>query len=139
MEHAYCRFVFEKLIAPALRLARTPGALQTRLAGPKNAFLTKLDPSGNIVFSTFLGGSVMDQGRALQVDAAGSAYVAGSATSLDFPTTQGSFQPAPLVPAWAGSPLGFLANIAPDTYGAMHVTSTLIFGVLIPRASVSHQ
>jgi hypothetical protein len=24
MEHAYCRFVFEKLIAPALRLARTP-------------------------------------------------------------------------------------------------------------------
>jgi uncharacterized protein (TIGR03437 family) len=92
----------------------TPGAVQTSLAGPKNAFLTKLDPSGNIVFSTFLGGSGMDQGSALQVDAAGSAYVAGSATSLDFPTTQGSFQPAPLVPAWAGSPLGFLAKIAPD-------------------------
>jgi uncharacterized protein (TIGR03437 family) len=92
----------------------TPGTLQTSLAGPKNAFLTKLDPSGNIVFSTFLGGSGMDQGSALQVDAAGSAYVAGSATSLDFPTTQGTFQPAPLVPAWAGSPLGFLANIVPD-------------------------
>ena len=92
----------------------TPGALQTSLAGPKNAFLTKLDPSGNIVFSTFLGGSGMDQGSALQVNAAGSAYVAGTATSLDFPTTQGSLQPAPLIPAWAGSPLGFLAKIAPD-------------------------
>jgi uncharacterized protein (TIGR03437 family) len=94
----------------------TPGAVQTHLGGPKNAFLTKLDPSGNIVFSTFLGGSGMEQGRALEVDAAGSAYVAGSATSLDFPTTQGSFQPAPLVPAWAGSPpLGFLAKISPDS------------------------
>ena len=93
----------------------TPGAVQTHLGGAKNAFLTKLDPSGNIIFSTFLGGSGMEQGRALQVDAAGSAYVAGSATSLDFPTTQGSFQPAPLVPAWAGSPrLGFLAKISPD-------------------------
>jgi uncharacterized protein (TIGR03437 family) len=92
----------------------TPGALQRSLSGPKNAFLTKLDSSGNVVFSTFLGGSGTDRGTALQVDTAGGVYVAGSATSLDFPTAQGSFQPAPLVPAWTGSPLGFLAKIAPD-------------------------
>lgn len=103
----------------------TPGALQASLAGPKNAFLTKLDPSGNIVFSTFLGGSGTEQGSALQVDAAGSAYVAGSTTSLDFPTTQGSFQPAPLVPAWAGSPVGFLARIAPDGSRTEYATSLL--------------
>jgi uncharacterized protein (TIGR03437 family) len=92
----------------------TPGAAQTALRGPTNAFLIKLDPSGNIVFSTFLGGSGVDQGSALRIDAAGNIYIGGTAGSLDFPTTQGSFQPAPLIPAWAGSPLGFLAKVAPD-------------------------
>lgn len=35
----------------------TAGALQAQLAGVQNAFVTKLDPAGNIAFSTYLGGS----------------------------------------------------------------------------------
>src|SRR5439155_850156 len=46
------------------------------------------------VYSTYLGGSGRDQGNGIAVDTAGSAYVTGSTTSTNFPTTAGSFQPA---------------------------------------------
>src|SRR6185437_8174733 len=39
----------------------------------------------------------------------GSIYVSGATTSLDFPTTAGSFQPVPLVPAWNTSVVGFVS------------------------------
>jgi uncharacterized protein (TIGR03437 family) len=39
----------------------------------------------------------------------------GQTTSLDFPATPGTFQPAPLVPAWNNSsPGGFVAQVSPD-------------------------
>jgi uncharacterized protein (TIGR03437 family) len=90
------------------------GVVQSQLAGLQNAFLTKLDAAGNIVFSTFLGGSFADAGNAVQVDAGGNAYIAGTTSSLNFPTTAGSFEPAASVPAWSTSPVGFVAKIAPD-------------------------
>jgi hypothetical protein len=43
-------------------------------------------------YSTYLGGSRDDQGQSIAVDAVGNAYVTGTATSLDFPTTPGAFQ-----------------------------------------------
>src|SRR5207249_866877 len=59
----------------------------------RNAFVTKLDPTGSaLVYSTFLGGSALDEGRGIAVDALGNAYVTGSAGSTDFPTTAGAFQ-----------------------------------------------
>lgn len=48
-----------------------------------------IDPG--IEYSTFLGGSAADRGNGIVVDGAGSAYVTGSATSLNFPTTAGAF------------------------------------------------
>ena len=92
----------------------TAGAVQPQLAGVRNAFVTKLDPSGSISYSTFLGGSGKDGGAAVQADASGNAYVAGTTTSLDFPTTSGSVEPDPLIPAWSNTPTGFVAKIAPD-------------------------
>ena len=54
------------------------GAIQTKLAGAKNAFAVKLSPTGNsLVYSTYLGGSGSDIGNAISVDSGGSAYVAG--------------------------------------------------------------
>jgi uncharacterized protein (TIGR03437 family) len=103
------------------------GVVQSQLAGAQNAFLTKLDPSGNIVFSTYLGGSGTDSGSAIQVDASGNAYIVGATSSLDFPTTAGSFAPAPLVPAWAISPGGFTAKLSAD--GSSLAYSTYFFGV----------
>ena len=45
-----------------------------------------IDPA----YSTYLGGSKNDAGNAIAVDAAGCAYVAGSAESNNFPTTAGA-------------------------------------------------
>jgi beta-propeller repeat-containing protein len=78
----------------------TPGAFQTTTGGggspglPWDAFVTKFDSSGSLVYSTYLGGSGDDQGRGIAVDATGNAYVTGSAGSTNFPTTAGAYQPA---------------------------------------------
>jgi hypothetical protein len=66
------------------------GAIQTKLLGSRNAFVTKLNASGtNIVYSTFLGGSSHDQGNAIAVDFAGNAYVTGDVSSYNFPVLRG--------------------------------------------------
>jgi len=48
-----------------------------------------IDPG--LVYSTYLGGSTSDNGFAVTVDGAGSAYVTGVTLSDDFPTTPGAF------------------------------------------------
>ena len=51
-----------------------------------NAFVTKLNRSGDqLVYSTYLGGSVNDLGAGIAVDLMGHAYVAGNTSSSDFP------------------------------------------------------
>ena len=71
----------------------TPGALGTPLNDRGNAFVTKLNPTGSgLVYSTYLGGSDLDQGNGIAVDLAGNAYVTGFTGSTDFPTTAGAFQ-----------------------------------------------
>jgi len=45
--------------------------------GYSDAFVTKLDPSGALVYSTYLGGESYDGGRAISVDASGNAHVVG--------------------------------------------------------------
>ena len=52
-----------------------------------NAFITKLSPSGSVVWSTYLGGSGPDDAHAIAVDSAGNVWVAGETVSPNFPTT----------------------------------------------------
>src|ERR1700733_454796 len=67
-------------------------AAQGHLAGPLgNCFVTKLDPAGNIVYSTYFGGIGGDTATAVAVDAAGSVYVTGTTNSINFPTTKGAY------------------------------------------------
>ncbi len=51
------------------------------------AFITKLTPSGNLAWSTYLGGSGPDDAHAIAVDTAGNVWVAGETVSANFPTT----------------------------------------------------
>lgn len=52
----------------------------------RDAFITKLDASGgNIVYSTYLGGSLGDRASGIALDNAGNAYISGWAISADFP------------------------------------------------------
>jgi len=64
----------------------TVGALQTIQKGERDAFVTKLVPSGTgVAYSTFLGGSGADQANAISVDSSGNAFVTGFTQSSDFP------------------------------------------------------
>ena len=68
-----------------------PGVAPSDAGFASDAFVTKLDPSGRIVYSTFLGdvgagvGSV-DSVTGLAVNAAGDVYVTGRANTTRFPT-----------------------------------------------------
>src|SRR5450432_708377 len=65
-------------------------AVQNHFAGGSDVFVTKLDPSGNIVYSTYFGGSGADIATAMAVAPQGGVYVTGTTTSTDFPTTPGA-------------------------------------------------
>ncbi len=96
------------------------------LSPTQDAFVLKLNSAGNaLLYSSFLGGSGADTGRAIAVDAAGNAYIAGNTQSLDFPVVnpiqrtkgdQNSF-----------SNDGFIAKVNPS--GSALVYSTFLGGV----------
>jgi len=69
----------------------TINAFQNTLNGPSNIFLSKLNSVGDaLIHSTYLGGSSGQFVAGVVVDAAGSAYLAGTTDSNDFPTTPGA-------------------------------------------------
>jgi hypothetical protein len=80
----------------------TPGALQAFSGGARDAFVTKVDPTGATAYSTYLGGSGDDVARGIAVDATGSAHVIGDTTSggapppVGFPLAPGA-SPVPQV------------------------------------------
>src|SRR5439155_16373246 len=70
----------------------TAGAFQATFGGTEDAFVTKLNPMGaGLVYSTYLGGSGVDDGLGIAVDTCGNAYVTGITLSTNFPTTAGAF------------------------------------------------
>jgi uncharacterized protein (TIGR03437 family) len=79
------------------------GAVQTTYGGnggqnyslftTGDAFAVKLNPAGQKVYATYLGGSKDDIGLGIAIDASGDAYVVGATLSTNFPT-QNAFQSA---------------------------------------------
>lgn len=68
---------------------------QAARRGLEDAFVAKLDPTGALVYSTYLGGArSIDGAYGVAVDAAGSAYVTGGTNSIDFPTVNAMACPA---------------------------------------------
>ena len=54
---------------------------------PIDAFVTKLNTNGTLMYSFFLGGNGRDVGMGIALDSAASAYVTGYTESTNFPTT----------------------------------------------------
>lgn len=106
----------------------TASPVQAVSGGNQDAFITKLNPSGNaLVYSTYLGGSggasgSPEQGTAVAVDATGAAYVAGVTNSTNFPVTSGVLQPA----YDGGGSDAFVAKLSPA--GTSLVYSTYLGG-----------
>jgi hypothetical protein len=69
-------------------------SLQSSLRGTQDAFVTKLNDAGRIVWSTSLGGDNTDSVLDLTVDAAGNVYAAGLTRSSDFTVTPNAAQNA---------------------------------------------
>ena len=91
----------------------TPTAVQPTFGGDVSnggdAFVTQLDAAGSaLLYSTYLGGSGLDEGSAIAVDPAGNAYVTGLTQSGNFPTTLGAFQTTP-----ASGSSGFVTKLNP--------------------------
>jgi hypothetical protein len=62
----------------------TPGAHDRSFNGNRDAFLTKLSPSGDLLFSTYLGGSSFEDGVDIGIDGTGRVLVAGWTGSRAF-------------------------------------------------------
>jgi hypothetical protein len=75
----------------------TLGSFQTTCGGgclQTDGVVTKFSPDGSsLVYSTYLGGSGIEEAFAIAVDSAGEAFVTGETGSTNFPTTRGAFQP----------------------------------------------
>ena len=82
------------------------------VVGPSDdVFVLKLDPNGNILYSTYFGGSGNDMTGALAVSADGSVYVAGVTESPDLPVTAGAYESSPPSPFTTSD---FMVKLNPD-------------------------
>ena len=74
----------------------TTGAIQTTYGGAGDAFIAKVNASlsgaASLVYSTYMGGSGLDQGNGIAVDGSGNAYVAGLTNSTSFGFTPVAFK-----------------------------------------------
>ena len=80
------------------------------------AFVAKLHPAGggaaDLVYSTFVGGTLEERGWSIAVDAAGQAHVAGETLSVDFPEV------SPVQPCANGATRNaFAAALTPSATG----------------------
>ena len=91
--------------------------VQPTLNGVEDAFVAKLTADGSaLVYSTYLGGSGVDRGTGIAVDATGAAYVTGNTDSPDFPTVH------PLQPMLSGDLDAFVVKFTADGTALVYVT-----------------
>jgi len=89
-----------------------PGAVTFNLttAGQTDAFVSKLDPSGNLLWAKRIGGSSIDNGDALAVNSTGNIYTAGRFyATADFDPSEGTTNLTP-----AGGVDVFLLKLTPS-------------------------
>jgi len=92
-------------------------------AATGDAWVAKIDWStGQLCYSTFLGGAAADNAWDVAVDGCGSAYVVGNTGSRDFPTTPRGFDRS-----WNGAEDGFIARL--DTTGSTLENGTYLGGL----------
>jgi beta-propeller repeat-containing protein len=63
----------------------TPNVLYAATVGGSDAFVAKWDPSGALIYATYLGGYRDDAGKGIALDAGGNLYITGDTSSANFP------------------------------------------------------
>lgn len=94
-----------------------------------DAFLARIRANGSgLTYSTFLGGQIDDEARAVAVDAAGNAWIAGGTFSANFPN-----RPAPLQTNFGGAGDAFVAMINPALSGPDSLLFSTYYGARAPE------
>ena len=107
------------------------GGYDTTLGGGQDAFVVKLSANGQYLWGTCLGGTNVETGSAIAVDAAGNPYVTGTTRSANW--IADGFDTEPGYLSW---PIGFVARLAPDT--GCPVWSSYIKGDDVTDIAVDH-
>ncbi len=89
---------------------------QAALKGAANAFVTKLNPSGVLVYSSYLGGNGSDGGNGIAVDTTGNMTVVGSTTSTSFPVAN------PIQSSKNGQTNAFVTRLNPTGHSLLYST-----------------
>lgn len=123
----------------------TPGSAQTSYGGGTSfgdAFVAKVSADGSLLeYSSYLGGAGEDEGRDIDVDASGHAYIVGAGGS-GFPVTSAAFQKT-----YLGGPSGFdafAAKMSADGSALDYATylagsnDERAFGVAVDRGGRAH-
>ena len=100
--------------------------MEERVIPCGDVFVAKFSPTGELVYSTYLGGASDDDGNGIAVDDEGNIYVAGTTYSANFPTTEGAFQKS-----CAGNPFctdAFVTKL--DKSGSRLIYSTYLGGAV---------
>ena len=101
----------------------TPGAFDRTFNGgqgggphsPTDAFVVKLSPNGELVYSTYIGGNGDDNGRAIHLLPSGKLIVGGgNTTSTNLPTDRGTLPGPALKPRRGGLKDSWVAVVAED-------------------------
>ena len=102
--------------AGAYQTVHNPGQPENADIKKLDVFVTKLDPRGKVIWSTFVGGPNYDRAYAIEVDGQGYVYVAGRA-GRGFPVTSSAFQTTfqgGQAASFYGPQDGFVAKLSPD-------------------------
>lgn len=70
----------------------TAGSVQKSSGGSTDLFLLKFNATGDVLFSTYLGGSGIEGAGGIEVDKDGNVYLTGSTSSPNFPVSADALQ-----------------------------------------------
>jgi uncharacterized protein (TIGR03437 family) len=117
-------------------LLTTPGAYQPQIHSGQcfglnkpqpcpNAFVMKLNPSGAVMWATYLGGTGPDGANAIAVDSTGNVWVVGGTVSPNFPVTPNAFDAS----------FGGEVDLGPESYGDAFVSELDPTGSKLPYST----
>lgn len=98
-------------------------AYNSTFGGAQDAFVVKLNSTGNgLVYSTFIGGNIYVNCKAIALDSNGNAYITGYTSSSNFPTKNGYQN------TFSGTSDGFVvkfSNVTDDTPPSIKLSSSI--------------